>query len=75
MCTVLDEIETRGIEKGIKEGIEQGIVQGIEKGIEQGRDNTLISLVHDGLLSIEVAADRAGVTLDEFKAMMKKVYG
>jgi hypothetical protein len=74
MCTVLDEIETRGIEKGIKEGIEQGIVQGIEKGIEQGRDNTLISLVHDGLLSIEVAADRAGVTLDEFKAMMKKVY-
>ena len=58
MCTVLDEIETRGI----------------EKGIEQGRDNTLISLVHDGLLSIEVAADRAGVTLDEFKAMMKKVY-
>ncbi|SCX98740.1 Putative transposase, YhgA-like [Butyrivibrio hungatei] len=62
MCTVLDEIETRGIEKGIKEGI------------EQGRDNTLISLVHDGLLSIEVAADRAGVTLDEFKAMMKKVY-
>ena len=55
MCTVLDEIETRGIEKG--------------------RDNTLISLVHDGLLSIEVAADRAGVTLDEFKAMMKKVYG
>ena len=66
MCTVLDEIETRGIEKGIKKGI--------EKGIEQGRDNTLISLVHDGLLSIEVAADRAGVTLDEFKAMMKKVY-
>ena len=59
MCTVLDEIETRGI----------------EKGIEKGRDNTLISLVHDGLLSIEVAADRAGVTLDEFKAMMKKVYG
>ena len=70
MCTVLDEIETRGIEKGIKEGIEKGI----EQGIEQGRDNTLISLVHDGLLSIEVAADRAGVTLDEFKAMMKKVY-
>ena len=59
MCTVLDEIETRGI----------------EKGIEKGRDNTLISLVHDGLLSIEIAADRAGVTLDEFKAMMKKVYG
>ncbi len=67
MCTVLDEIETRGIEKGIEKGIKEGI--------EQGRDNTLISLVHDGLLSIEIAADRAGVTLDEFKAMMKKVYG
>ena len=67
MCTVLDEIETRGIEKGIKKGIEQGI--------EKGRDNTLISLVHDGLLNIEIAADRAGVSIDEFKAMMKKVYG
>lgn len=58
MCTVLDEIETRGI----------------EKGIEQGRDNTLIALVHDGLLSVEIAADRAGVSIDDFKAMMKKVY-
>ena len=67
MCTVLDEIETRGIEKGIEKGIEQGI--------EKGRDNTLISLVHDGLLNIEIAADRAGVSIDEFKAMMKKVYG
>ena len=54
MCTVLDEIETRGIEKG--------------------RDNTLIALVHDGLLSVEIAADRAGVSIDDFKAMMKKVY-
>ncbi|SFU66161.1 helix-turn-helix domain-containing protein [Butyrivibrio sp. M55] len=58
MCTVLDEIETRGI----------------EKGIEKGRDNTLIALVHDGLLSVEIAADRAGVSIDEFKAMMKKRY-
>ena len=70
MCTVLDEIETRGIEKGIAKGLEKGI----EKGIEQGRDNTLIALVHDGLLSVEIAADRAGVSIDGFKAMMKKVY-
>jgi flagellar biosynthesis/type III secretory pathway protein FliH len=70
MCTVLDEIETRGIEKGIAKGLEKGI----EKGIEQGRDNTLIALVHDGLLSVEIAADRAGVSIDDFKAMMKKVY-
>ena len=70
MCTVLDEIETRGIEKGIAKGLEKGI----EKGIEQGRDNTLIALVHDGLLSVEIAADRAGVSIDDFNAMMKKVY-
>lgn len=59
MCTVLDEIETRGI----------------EKGLEQGRDDTLISLVHDGLLDIRIAADRAGVSVDEFTVMMKRVYG
>ena len=67
MCTVLDEIETRGIEKGLEQGIEQGI--------EQGRDDTLISLVHDGLLDIRIAADRAGVSVDEFTVMMKRVYG
>ena len=37
MCTVLDEIETRGIEKGIEKGIERGIERGIEQGREEGR--------------------------------------
>ena len=57
MCTVLDEIEEKGI----------------EKGIEKGRDTTLISLVQDGLLDISIAAERANMSIDDFMMLMEKV--
>ncbi len=63
MCKVLDEIEG----KGIKKGIEKGIKKGIKKGLETGRDNTLYSLVHDGLLDVNEAAKRAEKSVKEFK--------
>ena len=69
MCTVLDEIEEKGIEKGIEQGIEKGI----EKGIEQGRDATLIALVKDGLLDISIAAERANMSIEKFKILMNKI--
>ena len=75
MCKVLDEVEGRGIEKGIKKGIEKGIEKGIQEGIQKGRDNTLYSLVHDGLLDVKEAAKRAGKTVAEFNKGMKKIYG
>ena len=54
MCTMLDEIELKGIEKG--------------------RADTLISLVHDGLLDIGIAADRANMSAEEFETVMKESY-
>ena len=46
--------ELKGLEKGIEEGLERGIVK------------TLISLVLDGVLTNEQAAERAGLSLEEF---------
>lgn len=42
-----------------------------EKGIEKGRDDTLFSLVYEGHLDIEIAADKAGKSVEQFKKDMR----
>jgi len=59
MCEVLDRVEARGIEKGIEQGIKRGTI------------NTLISLVKDGILSLDEAAIRAGMSAKDFKKYIK----
>jgi len=63
MCEVLDRVEARGIEKGIEKGIEQGI--------KRGTINTLVSLVKDGLLSLDEAAIRADMSAEDFEKYIK----
>lgn len=41
-----------------------------EKGIEKGKLSTLIALVQDGLLSVEEAAKRAELTVEDFKKLL-----
>lgn len=62
----------QGIEQGIARGIEQGLEQGLEQGIEQGRLDTLVSLVFEEVLPIEKAASKAGMSVKDFEAVLKK---
>ena len=55
MCEVLDRVEAKGIEKGRLEGRQEGTI------------NTLISLVKDGILSLDEAAIRADMSAKDFK--------
>ena len=50
---------------------EEAMQKGIEKGIEQGRIHALIELVNDGVLTIEKAAEKAGMSVEEFRNAMK----
>ena len=76
---VAEEAMQKGIEKGIQKGIEQGIEQGlergrqegIEQGLQQGRTHALIELVNDGVLTIEKAAEKTGMSAEEFGNAMK----
>lgn len=43
---------------------------GLEEGISQGIQQTLIELVHDGLLTVEEAAKRLGKNIDEVKVLL-----
>lgn len=48
----------------LSDGVEQ-------KGIEKGKLEALCELVRDNLLTVEIAAERAGKTVEEFKDLMK----
>ena len=47
-----------------EEGMRLGIEQGIKRGKEQER-NTLISLIKDGYISAEVAAEKLNISIEE----------
>lgn len=44
--------------------------KGISQGIFQGRQQMLIELVHDGLMTEEDAAGRMGKSIEEFKLLL-----
>ena len=52
----------------LSQGIEE---EGINKGIKEGTLLTLISLVKDNLLSIDIAAKRMNMTVSEFEAAIE----
>lgn len=68
MCNLSDVIEEKGLEKGLEQGLEKGLEQGWEKG----RIETLVGLVKDGIISIQDAAVRLGLSESEFTQLMIK---
>lgn len=56
---------------GREEGIEEGREKGIEEGRKEGAMYILISLVKDGLLSIEQAAAKLNISVEQFHQQMK----
>ena len=75
--TLLNE-RNKGREEGLPEGIERGRVEGLKEGraegLEEGRSEgvfeTLCTLVKDGILTVKDAAERAGISEEDFKEKM-----
>lgn len=63
MCTAMEEIK--------KEYISQGITQGISQGIDLGQFRTLGNLTEKKYITIEQAAEEAGMSTEEFISKMK----
>ena len=49
--------------------LSQGVA---EEAMQQGRIHTLIELVNDGVLTIEKAAEKARMSVEEFRNAMEK---
>ena len=62
----LEQAEEKGLERGRAEGIEQGL----ERGKVEGSLSMLLNLVHQDLLTSEVASHQLGMTVAEFEALL-----
>ena len=62
----LEQAEEKGLERGRAEGIEQGL----ERGKVEGRVFAFLDMVHQGLLTSEVASQQLGMTVSEFGALL-----
>ena len=63
----LETARAEGIEQGLERGLERGRAEGIEEGLKVG----LVNLVHQGILSSEVASQQLGMTVAEFEELLK----
>ncbi len=53
--------------------LSQGVAEeAMQKGLQQGRTHILIELVNDGVLTIEKAAEKARMPVEEFRNAMEK---
>lgn len=60
---------------GREEGLVTGREEGLATGLEKGRNDTIFSFVQDGIISVEVGADKANLSIEDFKkAMMDAGY-
>lgn len=53
----------------LDEAFEEGFAIGIEKGREEERRKLMISFVRDGVITMEEAAKRAGLSVAEFQKL------
>ena len=57
-------------EKGLERSRERGRAEGIEQGLERGKLFAFLDMVHQGLLTSEIASQQLGMTVTEFEALL-----
>ena len=66
----LEQAEEKGLERGRAEGIEQGLERGKVEGREEGKLFAFLDMVHQGLLTPEIASQQLGMPVAEFEALL-----
>ena len=70
----LETARAEGVEQGLERGLERGRAEGIEQGLERGKVegslSMLLNLVHQGLLTSEVASEQLGMPVAEFEVLL-----
>ena len=67
MCNLSQGVKAEGREEGRREGRREGR----KEGISIGEIGMLVQLVQDGDLKLERAAEKAKMTVEEFKKVME----
>ena len=58
------------LEQAEEKGLERGLEQGLEREKVEGSLSMLLNLVHQGLLTSEVASEQLGMTVAEFEELL-----
>ena len=56
----------------LEQAEERGLERGIEQGLERGKFFAFLDMVHQGLLTSEVASQQLGMTVAEFEELLKE---
>ena len=68
-----DESREEGRKEGIKEGRKEGIKLGRAEGLELGEIQMLVKQIQKGRITMEEAAEDAGMTVEKFTDAMEHV--
>ena len=66
----LETARAEGIEQGLERGLERGRAEGLERGKVEGSLSMLLNLVHQGILTPEVASQQLGMSVAEFESLL-----
>ena len=62
-----------GRQEGRLEGREEGRLEGLEEGRQEGMLATLMTLVESGTITLQTAAEAAGMSETDFRKEMEKL--
>ena len=57
--------------EGREEGLEEGLVKGRAEGRAEGRNSLLAELLHDGIITEEIAATRLNISVEELEEKIR----
>ena len=60
------------LEQAEERGLERGLEQGLERGKIEGKLFAFLDMVHQGLLTSEIASQQLGMTVSEFEELLKE---
>jgi len=72
MKEIYEIFEEESKDVWIKEGRKEGRKEGKKEGIKEGAINILLTLVKDGIISIEEAAKRANISVSKFEKYLNE---
>ena len=71
MCTAMEELKKDYISQGYNQGLSQGYDRGLSQGYDRGQFQTLIDLADKKYITIQQAAEEAGMSEEEFLEKMR----
>ena len=72
MCEALRVLMKEELKEERVAGLREGRLEGQREGQREGQIRAYASLVQDGIIPVEIGAEKAGMSVDDFTREMKQ---